>query len=67
MMLYSRSQRPKDTPKIFLNWPGTPATQKAEAGEFVRPRPFVVSIENLDSKPNQPTTQNAARPHGTNL
>lgn len=45
MKLYSRSQRSKTTPP--------PTTQEAEAGEFVRPRPFVLYIENLDSKNNQ--------------
>lgn len=57
----------KNYPQIFLNRPGTPSTQEAEAGIFVRPRPIAVYIENLDSKTKQTNTQNVARPHGTNL
>lgn len=62
-----KKSKVRNYPQIFLNRPGTPSIQEAEAGEFVRPRPIAVYIENLDSKTNQTNTQNVSRPHGTNL
>lgn len=53
-----KKSKVRNYPQIFLNRPGTPSIQEAEAGEFVRPRPIAVYIENLDSKTNQTNTQN---------